>query len=171
MHTCACAWRVSFFECLFHSLLYYTISGGSLLAQSMKQNKNMQFTLVHLDLSSNPLGPDPQGSLAFIQEPQTIATLNLSKCSLNFEFVLPVLIRGCQQHLRDLNLSHNFGKGKRGIHSPNVAAGFQQFLSTSISIYTVNIAGCKLTSDIMTYVFRCVCVCVSPICLGFLAVI
>lgn len=126
--------------------------GGSLLAQSMKQNKNMQFSLVHLDLSSNPLGPDPQGSLTFIQDPQTIATLNLSKCNLNFEFVLPVLNRGCQQHLRDLDLSHNFGKGKKGIHGPNMAHNFQQFLSTAISIHTINISGCKLTSDIMTYV-------------------
>ena len=53
----------------------------------MKQNKNMQYSLVHLDLSGNPLGPDPQGALAFIQEPQTIARLKLSKCGLSFDQV------------------------------------------------------------------------------------
>lgn len=47
----------------------------------------MQYSLVDLDLSGNPLGPDPQAALTFIQEPNTIAVLNLSKCGINFEFV------------------------------------------------------------------------------------
>ena len=55
----------------------------------MLNNKLMKNSLVHLDLSSNPLGPDPQGSLGFLKEPQTIATLNLSNCGLSFEFVSP----------------------------------------------------------------------------------
>jgi len=53
----------------------------------MKQNRTMQYSLVHLDLSGNPLGPDPQGALTFLQEPNTIARLNLSKCGINFELV------------------------------------------------------------------------------------
>ena len=118
----------------------------------MKQNKNMQFTLVHLDLSGNPLGPDPQGALAFIQEPQTIGTLNLSQCGLNFEFVVPVLNRGCQQHLRDVDLSGNAGKGKKGVHGATVGAGLQQFVSTAIAIHSLNLSGCKLNGDIISYV-------------------
>ena len=116
----------------------------------MKQNKNMQYTLVHFDLSSNPLGPDPLGALAFIQEPQTIATLNLSQCNLNFEFVVPVLNRGCQQHLRDLDLSGNAGKGKKGVHGPSVGAGFQQFVSSAIAIHSVNLSYCKLQGDVIS---------------------
>ena len=57
------------------------------MANCMKQNKNMQYSLVDLDLSGNPLGPDPQAALTFIQQPNTIAVLNLSKCGINFEFV------------------------------------------------------------------------------------
>ena len=116
----------------------------------MKQNKNMQFTLVHFDLSGNPLGPDPQGALAFIQEPQTIATLNLSQCNLNFEFVVPVLNRGCQQHLSDLNLSGNAGKGKKGIHGASVGAGLQQFLSSAIAIRSLNLSNCKLAGEVVS---------------------
>ena len=65
----------------------FFVTAGSHLANSMKQNKHMQYSLVSLDLSGNPLGPDPHGALAFLQEPQTIAQLNLSKCNLSFEFV------------------------------------------------------------------------------------
>ena len=64
-----------------------TPRAASQLAHSMKQNKNMQYTLVDLDLSGNLLAPDPLGSFAFIQEPNTISRLNLSRCGLNFEFV------------------------------------------------------------------------------------
>ena len=41
----------------------------------------------------HPLGPDPQGALTFLQEPNTIARLNLSKCGINFEFVRIVHLR------------------------------------------------------------------------------
>lgn len=116
----------------------------------MKQNKNMQYTLVDFDLSGNPLGPDPQGALSFVQEPQTIATLNLSQCNLNFEFVVPVLNRGCQQHLRTLNLSANAGKGKKGVHGPSVGARLQQFLSSAISINSLNLSGCKVGGDVIS---------------------
>ena len=59
-----------------------------MLAQSMKKNQDLLYSLTHLDLSANPLlSSDPQGALVFIQEPQTIATLNLSKCGLNFDVV------------------------------------------------------------------------------------
>ena len=110
----------------------------------------MQYSLVYLDLSGNPLGPDPQGALGFIQEPQTIATLNLSQCGLNFEFVVPVLNRGCQLHLRDVDLSGNTGKGKKGVHGLSVGAGFQQFVSTAIAIHSFNLSNCKLNGDIVS---------------------
>ena len=116
----------------------------------MKQNKNMQYTLVHFDLSGNPLGPDPQGALGFIQEPQTIATLNLSQCNLNFEFVAPVLNRGCQQHLSQLDLSGNAGKGKKGVHGASVGAGLQQFVKSAIAISSVNLSNCKLNGDVIS---------------------
>ncbi len=81
-------------ETLTHGLQELTLSNcrltprsASIIATAMKANKNMQYSLVHLDLSANALGPDPQGGLAFIKEPQTISHLNLSKCGLNFEFV------------------------------------------------------------------------------------
>ena len=57
------------------------------LANSMMTNKFMQHSLTCLDLSANPLGPDPQGALGFLKEPQTVATLILSNCGLNFEYV------------------------------------------------------------------------------------
>ena len=101
-------------------------------------------------MSGNPLGPDPVGALAFIQEPQTIATLNLAQCNLNFEFVVPVLTRGCQQHLRDLDLSGNAGKGKKGVHGLSVGAGFQQFLSSAIAIHSLNLSSCRLNGDIVS---------------------
>lgn len=61
-----------------------------MLAQSLKQNKHMEFSLVHFDLSNNPLGPDPLAALTFIQEPQTISHLNLSWCGLTLESVVQV---------------------------------------------------------------------------------
>ena len=57
----------------------------------MMANKLMKNSLVHLDLSSNPLGPDPQGSLGFLKEAQTVATIKLSNCGLSFEFVSHML--------------------------------------------------------------------------------
>ena len=116
----------------------------------MKQNKHMQYSLVHFDLSGNPLGPDPLGALTFIQDPQTISYLNLSGCSLTLESVVQVLIRGCQQHLMNLDLSHNAGKGKKGALTTNVAAKLQQFFSSCISISTVNFTECRLTSEIVS---------------------
>lgn len=67
-----------------------------MIAQSMKNNPDLLYSLTHFDLSANPqLGLDPQGTLVFIQEPQTIATLNLSKCGINFDVVsvycLPII--------------------------------------------------------------------------------
>ena len=53
----------------------------------MKQNQDLLYSLTHFDLSENPLGPESQGPLVFLKEPQTVTTLNLSKCSLNFELV------------------------------------------------------------------------------------
>ena len=54
----------------------------------MKRNSDLLYSLTHFDISANPqLGLDPQGTLVFIQEPQTIASLNLSKCGLNFDLV------------------------------------------------------------------------------------
>lgn len=112
----------------------------------MKQNKHMQFSLVHLDLSSNPLGPDTLGALSFIQETQTISALKLSNCGLLLDSIVPVLIRGCTQHLCELDLSSNTGKGKKAVHSPSVASGLQQFCSSSIAIRSLNFSNCKLTS-------------------------
>ncbi len=68
----------------------YTLIGASVLAQSLKQNKHMEFSLVHFDLSGNPIGPDPLAALTFIQEPQTISYLNLSGCGLTLEPVVQV---------------------------------------------------------------------------------
>lgn len=63
----------------------------------MMANKFMQHSLVHLDLSANPLGPDPQGALGFLKDPQTVATLNLSNCGLNFEFVsVSYIVGACE---------------------------------------------------------------------------
>ena len=53
----------------------------------MKNNKYLQNSLQHFDLSSNNLGPDPQGALGFIQEPQAVTYLNLSKCGLGLDQV------------------------------------------------------------------------------------
>lgn len=125
--------------------LLFSIAGASALANSMKQNKHMQFSLVHLDLSSNPLGPDTLGALAFIQESQTISSLKLSNCGLLLETVVPLLNRGCTQHLYELDLSNNTGKGKKVVHGPSVASGLQQFCSSSISIRSLNLSNCRLT--------------------------
>ena len=121
-------------------------AGASTLANSLKQNKHMEFSLVYLDLSSNVLGPDPVGALSFIKETQTISTLKLSNCNLLLESVVPVLNRGCTQHLCELDLSNNTGKGKKVVHGPAVAAGLQQFCSSSISIRSLNLSNCKLTN-------------------------
>ena len=59
---------------------------GSLVANAMKQNQDLLYSLTHFDLSENPLG-ESQGPLVFLKEPQTVTTLNLSKCGLNFELV------------------------------------------------------------------------------------
>lgn len=128
---------------------YFLLSGNTILANSMKQNKHMQYSLMHLDLSNNPLGPDPLGGLSFIQEPHTIATLKLSNCSLVLDTVVPVLNRGCTQHLSDLDLSHNTGKGKKIAYGPSVASGLQQFCSSSIAIRSLNLSGCRLTNSVV----------------------
>eukprot|EP00731_Ephydatia_muelleri_P026276 Em0018g376a len=126
-----------------------TSKGGSSLANSMKLNKKMQYTLTHLDLSSNPLGPDHQGSLAFLQEPNHIAKLNLSQCGLAFEAVMSVLSRGCNQFLEELNMSNNIGatKPKKGTVVP-VAPVFQQYFSSAIAISSIDFTDSKLTADI-----------------------
>ena len=72
--------------CLIDPLMF-GFAAATQLASSLTNNKLMQHSLVYLDLSSNPLGPDPQGSLGFLKEPQTVSTLNLSNCGLSFEFV------------------------------------------------------------------------------------
>ena len=139
--------------CLIYTVLYLNsshVTGGSMLAQSLKQNNNMQISLVHFDLSGNPLGPDPLAALTFIQEPQTISQLNLSSCGLTLDSVVQVLIRGCQQHLTTLNLSHNSGRGKKGAPSVNVAAKLQQFFSSCIAISNINLTDCRLTSEIVS---------------------
>ena len=115
----------------------------------MKQNKYMQFSLIHLDLSGNPLGPDPLGALAFMQDTQTISTLNLANCNLLLEQVVPLLNRGCTQHLCYLTLSNNAGKGKKVVHSSSVASGLQQFCSSAIAIRSLNLSNCKLTSTLV----------------------
>ena len=69
-------------------MCFCSLSVGALIGQSMKRNSDLLYSLTHFDLSANPqLGLDPQGTLVFIQEPQTIASLNLSKCGLNFDLV------------------------------------------------------------------------------------
>ena len=68
----------------------YVHVGASMLAQSLKQNKHMEFSLVHFDLSGNLFGTDPLASLTFIQEPQTISHLNLSGCGLTLDSVVQV---------------------------------------------------------------------------------
>ncbi|CAI8056021.1 F-actin-uncapping protein LRRC16A [Geodia barretti] len=136
-----------------------TPRAATTLANCMLNNKLMKNSLVHLDLSSNPLGPDPQGSLGFLKEPQTIATLNLSNCGLSFEFVTPVLMRGCNQHLRVLDLSINSGRSKRGgVHGPKTASQLQQFFSSAISIATINFSGCKLTGAMAVGLLEGLCV-------------
>lgn len=109
----------------------------------------MQFSLVHLDLSSNVLGPDPLGALSFLQETQTISTLKLSTCNLLLEHVVPVLNRSCTQHLCELDLSSNAGKGKKVVHSSSVASGLQQFCSSSISLRSLNLSNCKLSTTLV----------------------
>ena len=115
----------------------------------MKQNKHMQYSLVHLDLSSNPLGPDPLGGFSFLQDAQAIATLKLSNCNLVLDSVVPVLNRGCTQHLCNLDLSNNIGRGKKFPHGSSVAPGLQQFCSSSISISSLNFAGCKFMNNVV----------------------
>ena len=123
--------------------------GATALANSMKQNKYMQFSLVHLDLSSNPLGPDPLGALAFVQATQTISTLRLSGCNLLLEHVVPLLNRGCTQQLFELDLSHNTGKGKKVVHPSSVVSGIKQFCSSAIAIRSLNLCNCKLTNAVV----------------------
>ena len=123
--------------------------GNSALANNMKQNRHMQYSLVHLDLSGNLLGPDPLGGLAFLQDPQTVATLNLARCNLQLDTVVPVLIRGCTQHLCDLDLSYNTSKGKKA-QGNTVGSGLHKFCSSSISLRSLNLAACKLTNSILT---------------------
>ena len=122
--------------------------GNSMLAQSLKKNKQMQYSLVHLDLSGNPLGPDPQGGLAFLQDPQTVATLKLARCSLVLDSVVPVLNRGCTQHLSHLDLSQNPGRLKKGASS--LGPSLKQFCSSSISVQCIKLTGCKLSSVVIT---------------------
>jgi hypothetical protein len=135
-----------------------TARAATQLANCMTNNKLMQHSLVTLDLSSNPLGPDPQGSLGFLKEPQTVTTLNISNCGLSFEFVLPVLIRGCQNHLRVMDLSQNSGRSRRGVHGPKTAAQLQQFFSSAISVATINLSGCKLTGEMTVGLLEGLCV-------------
>ncbi len=118
-----------------------------MLASSLRKNKQMQYSLVHLDLSGNPLGPDQQGGLAFLQEPQTITTLKMSRCSLLLDTVVPVLIRGSTQHLRDLDLSHNPAKPKKV--ASTLASSLHKFCSSAISIELIKMAGCKLNSQVV----------------------
>ncbi len=66
-----------------------------MIGQAMKRNTDLLYSLTDFDLSSNPqLSLDPQGTLVFIQEPHTIASLNLSKCGLNFDVVSRSSMRG-----------------------------------------------------------------------------
>ena len=127
------------------------VAGNSMLANSLKQNKHMQYSLVHLDLSGNLLGPDPLGGLCFLQEPQTLATLKLARCNLLLDTVVPVLIRGCTQHLCELDLSNNSSKAKKAAgHTASVGSGLQKFCGSSISLRFIKLAGCKLTCHIVT---------------------
>ena len=77
----------SIFQNMVFLLFLYSSLVGSLIANAMKQNQDLLYSLTHFDLSENPLGPDSQGPLVFLKEPQTVTTLNLSKCGLNFELV------------------------------------------------------------------------------------
>ncbi|XP_011408682.2 PREDICTED: F-actin-uncapping protein LRRC16A-like, partial [Amphimedon queenslandica] len=113
----------------------------------MKQNQDLLYSLTHLDLSENPLGPESQGPLVFLKEPQTVTTLNLSKCGLNFELVFPILLRGCQQHLRDLDLSQNRINVKK-LNVTSLGQIMQQFFSSAISLQVINLSDCKLTPDL-----------------------
>lgn len=126
--------------------------GATALANSMKLNKYMQFSLVSLDLSGNPLGPDPLGALGFLQDTQTISTLRLANCTLLLEHVVPLLNRSCTQHLCELDLSNNTGKGKKVVHPSSVASGLQQFCSSAITIRSLSLSNCKLTTTLAAYV-------------------
>lgn len=130
-------------------MLFFFLIGGSILANAMKQNRHMQYSLVHFDLSCNPLGPDHLAALAFIKDPQNISVLKLANCSLLLESVVPLLNRGCTQALCELDLSHNVGKGKKVVYSGAVASGLQQFCSSSIAVNSISLAGCKLTSTVV----------------------
>ncbi len=68
----------------------------------------------------------------------------------NYMYTLQVLIRGCQQHLRTLDLSHNSGKGKKGVLSAGVAAKLQQFCSSCIAISNIDLTDCRLTNEIVS---------------------
>ena len=74
-------------------LILFIFLVGAQLAQAMKKNQDLLYSLTHYDLSDNPIGPDSQAALGFIQEPQTITVLNLSKCGLNFDLVCLFILR------------------------------------------------------------------------------
>lgn len=74
-------------------LILFTLSVGAQLAQAMKKNQDLLYSLTHYDLSDNPIGPDSQAALSFIQESQMITVLNLSKCGLNFDLVCLFILR------------------------------------------------------------------------------
>jgi Ran GTPase-activating protein (RanGAP) involved in mRNA processing and transport len=64
-----------------------TPRGCVMLASSLKENKHMAVTLSTLNLSGNNFGPDCQGALSFLAEPNAVATLKLARCGIAFEVV------------------------------------------------------------------------------------
>ena len=58
-----------------------------MLANSLKENKHMVVTLSTLNLSGNSFGPDSQGALSFLAEPNAVATLQLARCGIPFDLV------------------------------------------------------------------------------------
>ena len=64
-----------------------SLTGCVMLASSLKENKHMAVTLSTLNLSGNNFGPDCQGALSFLAEPNAVATLKLARCGIAFEVV------------------------------------------------------------------------------------
>ncbi|XP_065914089.1 F-actin-uncapping protein LRRC16A-like isoform X2 [Dysidea avara] len=121
---------------------------ASILSAAMTKNSHCASSLTKLDWSGNPLGPDSQAALAFLQDNNCVTQLNLSNCQLHLDTVLASLRRGCCQHLTHLDLSGNNRSKKR--ESTATGKVVSEFFSKVIAVETINMSGCKLSAEAAT---------------------
>jgi Ran GTPase-activating protein (RanGAP) involved in mRNA processing and transport len=131
-----------------------TPRGCVMLASSLKENKHMAVTLSTLNLSGNNFGPDCQGALSFLAEPNAVATLKLARCGIAFEVIFPVLCRGCSQSLAVMDLSDNNKVPKKGKAPTPPVQKIKQFFTTAIAVQTVNMSHCSLTLEVAKAIFE-----------------